>query len=461
MATYSSSRPSPSGSYNTSHSDSDNDTPFARRSPDPKYAAAASRARGRLHLQTADTIGGYPPHTNMRSHFSHPIYEHSQPIDNALLYEISADSHSAKSPATPYRIPAISPTRSDRPRLGSVDSDAFSANSASSPPRTLRHMAMQAMSASNPASDVSALRDHSSRSAGYNGSHYLRTSSLPSASPLPIPVRSYLPRQHSISGGSPVLHLNTSRDALSSHSLPLHSSGPSTAREPLPSIQDIFGEDQLYPPPLDRSTRPRGSTSRADACPISPGLYGTSPHSLSISTASSYQLSSSQPTYSADGLSAIDNTSASLALEINERMRLTSPSSTTAPSAPKQTDFRCHFEGCKTQPFSTQYLLTSHMNVHSSSRPHYCPFPGCPRAEGGEGFKRKNEMVRHSHIHMSPRYVCPFCPDQDRKYPRPDNLQRHVRTRHGEKSMDDPILRDVLSQRPDGNKKGRRRRTGP
>lgn len=33
-------------------------------------------------------------------------------------------------------------------------------------------------------------------------------------------------------------------------------------------------------------------------------------------------------------------------------------------------------------------------------------------------------MIRHGLVHNSPGYVCPFCPDQQHKYPRPDNLQR-------------------------------------
>ncbi|KXL42359.1 hypothetical protein M433DRAFT_153906 [Acidomyces richmondensis BFW] len=67
---------------------------------------------------------------------------------------------------------------------------------------------------------------------------------------------------------------------------------------------------------------------------------------------------------------------------------------------------------------------SSHLNVHSSNRPHYCPVEGCKRGEGGRGFKRKNEMIRHGLVHNSPGYVCPFCPDREHKYPRPDNLQR-------------------------------------
>lgn len=68
---------------------------------------------------------------------------------------------------------------------------------------------------------------------------------------------------------------------------------------------------------------------------------------------------------------------------------------------------------------------SSHANVHSSSRPHYCPIKNCSRSEGGRGFKRKNEMNRHGLVHQSPGYICPFCPEREHKYPRPDNLQRY------------------------------------
>ncbi|OWY54786.1 zinc finger c2h2-type integrase DNA-binding protein [Alternaria alternata] len=114
--------------------------------------------------------------------------------------------------------------------------------------------------------------------------------------------------------------------------------------------------------------------------------------------------------------------------------------------------------GCTAAPFQTQYLLNSHTYVHSSNRPHYCPVKDCPRGEGGKGFKRKNEMIRHGLVHQSPGYVCPFCPDREHKYPRPDNLQRHVRVHHTDKDNDDPQLRDVLAQRPEGGSRGRRRR---
>lgn len=87
--------------------------------------------------------------------------------------------------------------------------------------------------------------------------------------------------------------------------------------------------------------------------------------------------------------------------------------------------YQCRYPGCSAQPFQTQYLLDSHADSHLN-RPHYCPVRGCPRGEGGRGFKRKNEMIRHGLIHESPGYVCPYCIDRERKYPRPDNLQRLV-----------------------------------
>ena len=57
-------------------------------------------------------------------------------------------------------------------------------------------------------------------------------------------------------------------------------------------------------------------------------------------------------------------------------------------------EYKCTHPGCKAVPFHTQYLLNSHMNVHSNTRTHFCPQKGCPRGPGGEGFKRKNEMIR-------------------------------------------------------------------
>ncbi|EGU72176.1 hypothetical protein FOXB_17312, partial [Fusarium oxysporum f. sp. conglutinans Fo5176] len=64
-------------------------------------------------------------------------------------------------------------------------------------------------------------------------------------------------------------------------------------------------------------------------------------------------------------------------------------------------------------------------------------------------------------FHDSPGYVCPFCPDREHKYPRPDTLQRHVRIHHSDKKKDNPQLRDVLAQRPGGSHQMRKIRGPP
>ncbi|KAI2626660.1 hypothetical protein GGR54DRAFT_629052 [Hypoxylon sp. NC1633] len=195
----------------------------------------------------------------------------------------------------------------------------------------------------------------------------------------------------------------------------------------------------------------QGMPSPAHTIPaLSPFPYYSSGSSVSHHrTGPDYSSGSNTdtPGGSADGLTP--------ATSITERMSIDNMTN------PVVGAFVCNVPGCNAPPFQTQYLLNSHANVHSSARPHYCSVKGCPRSEGGKGFKRKNEMIRHGLVHDSPGYVCPFCPDREHKYPRPDNLQRHVRVHHVDKDKDDPLLRDVLSQRPDGPNRGRRRRGGP
>ncbi|EON62447.1 hypothetical protein W97_01669 [Coniosporium apollinis CBS 100218] len=55
-------------------------------------------------------------------------------------------------------------------------------------------------------------------------------------------------------------------------------------------------------------------------------------------------------------------------------------------------------------------------------------------------------------------YVCPFCPDGEHNYPRPDNLQRHVRVHHIDRDKDDPALREVLERKLMAKSRGKRRR---
>lgn len=34
-------------------------------------------------------------------------------------------------------------------------------------------------------------------------------------------------------------------------------------------------------------------------------------------------------------------------------------------------------------------------------------------------------MISHVLVHELPGYICPFCPERELKYPRPDNLSRY------------------------------------
>ncbi|KAF3393749.1 hypothetical protein F1880_004928 [Penicillium rolfsii] len=209
-----------------------------------------------------------------------------------------------------------------------------------------------------------------------------------------------------------------------------HSNNPSPASQP----SSAFWRGPPHPPPPPPQPA-------ADTPHPAPSPYDTSPM-----TASSPLTSYPTPT---EPVAPTPGSSDRTSLSSNAPLNGTSATGS----------YKCTHPGCTAAPFQTQYLLNSHANVHSQDRPHFCPVEGCPRGLGGKGFKRKNEMMRHGLVHNSPGYVCPFCPDQQHKYPRPDNLQRHVRVHHVDKSKDDPILRQVLAQRPIGSARGRRRRS--
>lgn len=303
-----------------------------------------------------------------------------------------------------------------------------------------------------------------SRGEGMSISNAKRPVLAPPMSPYP-PVQSspeaYSPRQHTPS--QVLMHPNNVRSPTSlppgSHGelAPLQMASPrsdSSNHETLPSIRSQFFE-QLHSSPKDLAMRtsphfphsPPTGPSRLGAAipgnhtspPISPNeayrnsipspantLPALSPYPYS-STNSNNHHSPQGPDYGGNG-PKLDRSSISQILtpptdRIADRMSIDSMTN------PQVGQFICTFQGCNAQPFQTQYLLNSHANVHSSARPHYCPVKGCPRSEGGKGFKRKNEMIRHGLVHDSPGYVCPFCPDREHKYPRPDNLQRYFSPR--------------------------------
>ncbi|KAI0024677.1 hypothetical protein F4780DRAFT_548819 [Xylariomycetidae sp. FL0641] len=223
----------------------------------------------------------------------------------------------------------------------------------------------------------------------------------------------------------------------------------SSSHEALPSIRSQLADQleirkdlpmrhghQQFPhsPP----SRMRGMSGSHASPPVSPDIYhrasqampspantvpGMSPYYSSNVSANHYRsgpdYSSSSATETPGRDALTPNTPATDKLSVADSIM-----SIDSMTNPQIGTFVCKFQGCNAQPFQTQYLLNSHANVHSSARPHYCSVKGCPRSEGGKGFKRKNEMIRHGLVHDSPGYVCPFCPDREHKYPRPDNLQR-------------------------------------
>ncbi|PNY24192.1 Uncharacterized protein TCAP_05866 [Tolypocladium capitatum] len=280
------------------------------------------------------------------------------------------------------------------------------------------------------------------------------------------------------SGELPPLQMDSPKSESNGQSLPsirstlgdinhIPSEPPTPADKEMPVLHGA-GTTFARSPPISRPRLPPMSASHISP-PISPNeAYQRSlpsPHSLPASSpygyyptnglshrpSVEYSTSGAGETPSTDHSASTPATSASVA----DRMSIDGITN------PQIGVYICSVSGCTAPPFQTQYLLNSHANVHSSARPHYCPVKGCSRSEGGKGFKRKNEMIRHGLVHDSPGYVCPFCPDREHKYPRPDNLQRHVRVHHVDKDKDDPMLREVLAQRPDGPNRGRRRRGAP
>lgn len=201
----------------------------------------------------------------------------------------------------------------------------------------------------------------------------------------------------------------------------------------LPSLKDQLGPEALSPGSYQHSPpgQPHGmrlpSISHASP-PISPdGIFPRSPRAPLMPPSPFYPWPPNgiphRPSIDLNGSTPSDHSVSTPATSTSVADRMSIDG--VAFSNPAEIgQYVCQVEGCKAPPFQTQYLLSSHANVHSQARPHYCPVKGCPRSDGGKGFKRKNEMIRHGLVHDSPGYVCPFCPDREHKYPRPDNLQR-------------------------------------
>lgn len=201
----------------------------------------------------------------------------------------------------------------------------------------------------------------------------------------------------------------------------------------LPSLKDQLGPEALSPAAYPHSPPGQPHAMRLPSIshvspPISPdGIFPRSPRAPIMPLSPYYPWPTNgiahRPSIDFNGSTPSDHSVSTPATSTSVADRMSIDG--VAFSNPAEIgQYHCKVEGCKAPAFQTQYLLSSHLNVHSQARPHYCPVKGCPRSEGGKGFKRKNEMIRHGLVHDSPGYVCPFCPDREHKYPRPDNLQR-------------------------------------
>lgn len=225
----------------------------------------------------------------------------------------------------------------------------------------------------------------------------LHTTSPPRSSPGSIDVRQTLPSLTTALGdaGSPFSaaspHLSRSASSFGPpiSAIPSAMSPPSISSNPhlwkssrerthstsTPSDQAVSTPHSAWASqsPATTLTTPLSTTSSNGPPHINPAAYpAPSPHGISTNGALLSPTHHSHPDPNADP----------------------SLSSSAAVAAAVNGIFRCTVPGCTAAPFQTQYLLNSHANVHSDTRPHFCPVSGCPRGPGGQGFKRKNEMIR-------------------------------------------------------------------
>ncbi|TRX94440.1 hypothetical protein FHL15_004595 [Xylaria flabelliformis] len=242
----------------------------------------------------------------------------------------------------------------------------------------------------------------------------------------------YSPRQHTPS--QVLMHPNNVRSPTSLPSgtthgelAPLQMASPrsdSSNHETLPSIRSQLFE-QLHGSPTDLAVRP--SSHFPHSPPTGPSRIGAIQGNHASPPISPHE--------------ACRNSIPSPANTLHASSPHPYASANNSYHSPPGPDYSGN--GAKLERSSINQILTppndriaDRMSIDSMTNPQV----GCPRSEGGKGFKRKNEMIRHGLVHDSPG---------------------HVRVHHVDKDKDDPALRDVLAQRPDGPNRGRRRRGGP
>lgn len=255
-----------------------------------------------------------------------------------------------------------------------------------------------------------------------------------SNSPLHRPQR----RQDSISG-SPGLadSIITPQITNSSQTLPRlqnllsppHSSQPTEPKQTLPSLETALRElkhateghnaeassllPRISPVLQSQHITTLDAESRRPSNSLSPPRFSSNPAawrtlSQNSSASGSSEQASGQSSYSTPGARyspPCSNSTPHSQYQVSEHDSNPDTELVTSDSSlqfdpntqvmPGQQGYVCTFPNCTAAPFQTQYLLNSHQNVHSNQRPHFCPVEGCPRGPGGQGFKRKNEMIRY------------------------------------------------------------------
>lgn len=350
----------------------------------------------------------------------------------------AGDHHSHRQqPTSPRHILAEARHQTTRHRIEEEDHTKGSARDPS-----LQHLAAGALQAVTPARDMAVSLPNLANDISISTRKLsLRDEPLPSLAALSRETSIASSHMEPTASSPPSLLTSTTGELP-----PLQMDSPKSDGygQSLPSIRSTFGDINRIAseiPPLEKGNPI--SPTQSSNCPGSPPIaaprlppISANPTSPPVSPNDTYNRSMPSPhsvssngnygyppPYHASGGPSYDKRTA------GETDATLSPSSSASAHinveiVPNGPSYVCTFDGCNAHPFQTQYLLNSHANVHSSSRPHYCPVKGCPRSEGGKGFKRKNEMIRHGLVHDSPGYVCPFCPNREHKYPRPDNLQR-------------------------------------
>ncbi|EKJ70539.1 hypothetical protein FPSE_09292 [Fusarium pseudograminearum CS3096] len=262
---------------------------------------------------------------------------------------------------------------------------------------------------------------------------------------------------------------------------PVGESKETIPSQSLPSLRSTFGElRDLAPEHLPEQELGRVPSGPSSTFPASPA--GNIGHRFSVSTLSSSPCSPpegyrtlsphSAPSasihyYATNGThprAPTEYSSSSNAGETpNTDHSVSTPATSTSINSASITDrmsidgithpqhmtgsYTCTVPGCNAAPFQTQYLLNSHMNDM------------CAHTVLTGNINIHDRIIYSGTSPRKLNYDLIAFPTIDSNID--SGGHRHVRVHHPDKDKDDPQLRDVLAQRPDGPNRGRRRRGPP